>query len=382
MLRDATLDLLKFSAFPELANALSARTDAVLHRWYTVVRDKLPSADALTIEQLRDELPVVLKELVKTIAGDDGSHYTKLEKASEGHGQTRFHQSFSINELLVEYAILRPLLLDEVATQMGRDLTPEEAATLNMGLDTAVRKGVTKFTAFQEHQLKLVAEAQSKYLSFLAHDLRGGLNGVLLMVEVLKRELAGETKFKESIHDLDSMRRSILDTVSTMDRFLHAERFRQGKVQPHNTTVALSSFLQDLTTNFIHHARAKGLEIVCDASTAEPTFTDKEMLLLILQNLVSNAVKYTAKGTIRLSLTKSAGRNWISVADEGPGIPADRLSTLFQPYVRGETHGQDGVGLGLSIAKQAADLIGATLRVNSEPGKGTTFILELPSEPE
>jgi signal transduction histidine kinase len=378
MLRDVTLDLLKFAAFPELAEAISARTESVLHRWYSVVREKLPSADELTIEQLRDELPIVLAELAKTIASDDGSHYTRLEKASEGHGSTRFHQSFSINELLVEYALLRPLLLDEVATHLDRDLSPEEAATLNMGLDAAVRKGVTKFTTFQQHQLKLVAEAQSKYLSFLAHDLRGGLNGVLLMVEVLKRELAGETKFNESIHDLDSMRRSILDTVSTMDRFLHAEQFRQGKVQTHNTTVALPGFVQDLTSNFIHLARAKGLELVCDITTTEAAFTDKEMLLLILQNLLSNAIKYTAKGTVRISLAKADGRTSISIADEGPGIPPDRLAMLFQPFVRGETHGQDGVGLGLSIAKQAADLIGATLRVNSEVGKGTAFTLELP----
>ena len=60
-----------------------------------------------------------------------------------------------------------------------------------MGIDTAVRKSVNKFAAFQQQRLKAVAEAQSKYLSFLSHDLRGGLNGVLLMVEVLKRELAG-----------------------------------------------------------------------------------------------------------------------------------------------------------------------------------------------
>jgi signal transduction histidine kinase len=380
MLQDATLDLLKFSALPELAEAVGARTEAVLQRWYGVVKEKLPTADELTIEQLRDELPVVLGELSQTIASNDGSHYTRLEKASEGHGQTRFHQSYSINELLLEYAMLRPLLIDEVSSHLGRNLTPEEAASLNMGIDAAVRKGVSKFTSFQQQQLKIAAEAQSKYLSFLAHDLRGGLNGVLLMVEVLKRELAGEEKFKESIHDLDSMRRSILDTVSTMDRFLHAERFRQGKVQTHNTTVALPNFLDDLVSNFIHHARAKGLQLISDISATETAFTDKELLLLILQNLLANAVKYTSKGTIRLSLVKADGKTLISVADEGPGIPTDRLATLFQPFVRGETHGQDGVGLGLSIAKQSADLIGAKLSVESQQGKGTTFTLELPGE--
>jgi signal transduction histidine kinase len=377
MLRDATLDLLKYSSLPDLAKAVDVRIEAVLARWHRLVRDKLPSADPLTIDQLRDELPVVLKELAKTIEADDGSHYTRLEHASEGHGMVRFHQSFSINELLVEYALLRPILLDEVATYLGRDLIPDEAAALNMGLDTAVRKGVTRFTTYQQRQLTMVAEAQSKYLSFLSHDLRGGLNGVLLMVEVLKRELGEEEKFSESIHDLDSMRRSIMDTVATMDRFLHAERFRQGKVQPHNTTVALTVFLHDLIANFNHQAKAKGVELIAEISPPVTAFTDKDLLRLILQNLLSNAIKYTPRGTIRLTLNQSAGLVQIAIADEGPGISNGRLASLFEPFVRGETHGQEGVGLGLSIAKQAADLIGAKLLVQSVLGKGTTFTLEL-----
>jgi signal transduction histidine kinase len=377
MLRDATLDLLKYSTFPALADAIDARIEQMLTRWYALVREKLPSADQLTVDQMRDELPVILKELAKTIEADDGSHYTRLEQASEGHGTLRFHQSFSINELLVEYALLRPIVLDEVASYLGRDLTLEEAASLNMGLDTAVRKGVTRFTAYQQQQLKLVAEAQSKYLSFLSHDLRGGLNGVLLMVEVLKRELAGEQKFSESIQDLDSMRRSILDTVATMDRFLRAERFRQGKVEARNSTVSLPAFLRDLIANFNYQAKAKGVELIAEISAPVTAITDKDLLMLILQNLLSNAVKYTPHGSIRIALKTSASKVEISVADQGPGISPERSVNLFEPFVRGETHGQDGVGLGLSIAKQAADLIGARLFVHSVMGKGTTFTLEL-----
>ncbi len=378
MLRDETLDLLKYTSFPAVAAAVDARTEAVLQRWHVVVCQKLPTADQLTIIQMRDELPIVLKELAKTIEEDNGRHYHHLEAASEGHGSVRFHQSFSINELLVEYAILRPILIDEVSTFLGRDLSCEEAAALNMGLDTAVRKGVTRFATYQQQQLKIVADAQSKYLSFLSHDLRGGLNGVLLMVEVLKRELAGEEKFSESLHDLDSMRRSILDTVSTMDRFLHAERFRQGKVQPHNTTIRLGDFLLDLFSNFNLQAKAKGLELVTDLASAGTVFTDKDLLLLILQNLLSNAIKYTRKGKVHVSVAQSGTHVSISVRDDGPGIPPDRLAMLFEPFVRGETHGQEGVGLGLSIAKQAADLIGSSLAVESPPGQGATFILTLP----
>ena len=350
-----------------------------MKRWQAVVCEKLPTADELTLSQLRDELPDVLSELAQTIEAKDGSHFESLQKVSENHGQLRFHQSFDINELLVEYGLLRPILLDEVTTELGRDLNAEEAAAPNMGVDTAVRKSVNKFAAFQQQRLQTVAEAQSKYLSFLSHDLRGGLNGVLLMVEVLKRELAGEQKFSESVADLDLMRRSILDTVSTMDRFLHAERFRQGKVQPRNSSVEIYPLFQEMVAQFNHQAKSKGIELQISNSTHETAFSDKDLIRLILQNLLANAVKYTPSGTVKLiTSTSPDGHLRLSVSDTGPGIAASTLATLFDPYTRGETHGQDGVGLGLSIAKQAADLIGAKLTAESALGHGAMFTLELP----
>jgi signal transduction histidine kinase len=378
MLRDSTLDLLKYAPFPHVAAAVRARIEPVMARWQNVVREKLPTADTLTMEQLRDELPIMLEALAKTLETMDGDHLQAMEAVSEGHGELRFHQSFNISELMIEYGILRSILIDEVITYIGTGLTPEQSAALNMGIDMAVRKSVTRFTAYQARQLKSVAEAQSKYLSFLSHDLRGGLNGVLLMVEVLKRELAGEAKFVSSISDLDSMRKSILDTVGTMDRFLHAERFRQGKVEPKNTTVELSALLGDVAAMFNLQAKAKGVDLSINVSQPTTIFCDRDLLLLILQNLVSNAVKYTPRGKVELSAqTMPAGMVRIVIADQGPGIAPDRIATLFEPFIRGDTHGQDGVGLGLSIAKQAADLIHARIWAESTLGSGSTFLLEL-----
>jgi signal transduction histidine kinase len=333
----------------------------------------------MTLTQLRDELPTVLKELSKTLASEDGSHFERLKTVAQSHGRERFHQSFNIGELISEYGILRPIVLDEVSEHLGRDLSVAQSASLNMGIDTAIRNGVTRFTEFQQQQLKAVVDAQSKNLSFMSHDIRGGLNGVLLMVEVLKRELASEPKFSESIADLDSMRQSILDTVSTMDRFLNAERFRQGKVQPHNTTVQLSQILNDVLLAFRHQADSKGIKLSVPDRSDLTAVTDRDLLLLILQNIVSNAIKYTARGAVELKAQALAdGKMGIAVTDTGPGIAPDRMQLLFAPFTRGETHGQQGMGLGLSIAKQAADLIGASITVHSTVGSGSVFTLALP----
>jgi signal transduction histidine kinase len=379
MLRDATLDLLKFSPFSSVARAIHARIETVLDRWLALVKLELPCADHLTLEQLRDELPDMLAALANTLEAVDGSHFDLLEEAADEHGQLRFHQSYNLNEVLIEYGLLRPLLIDEVVTDLGRQLTAEEIAAISMGLDTAVRRSVIRFTTYQQSQLKVVAEAQSKYLSFLSHDLRGGLNGVLLMVEVLKRELAGEPRFVESIQDLDGMRRSILDTVSTMDRFLHAERFRQGKVQPRNAVVDLRFLLLDLLNQMQHLARAKSLDLQAVVPLGISATTDKDLVLLIMQNLLGNAIKYTVKGQVRVvAEQRGDGGITISVIDHGVGIEDSVMAKMFEPFTRGQTHGQDGVGLGLSIAKQAADVIGAKLTAESKVGEGSTFRLELP----
>ncbi len=378
MLSNATLDLLKFSTFPELAAAVSACLPVIMTRWHAVVVEKLPIADRLTREQLRDEIPMMLGELSRVLGARDGSHLESVVSLSKGHGDLRFHQSYDINQLMIEYGLLRPILLDEVVSHLDRELTTDETASLNMGIDIAVRTAVNQFVAHQQKQLMFVAEAQSKYLSFLSHDLRGGLNGVLLMVEVLKRELASEPKFAESIQDLDSMRRSILDTVATMDRFLHAERFRQGKVQPKNVTVKLQAVIQDLVGQIGYQAKAKNLELKAIVTDGISVVTDRDLLLLILQNLTSNAIKYTREGSVKLGVAPAPdGKVRITVTDTGPGIAEDKVATLFVPFMRGETHDQDGVGLGLSIAKQAADLIGGKLTVDSAVGHGAMFTLEL-----
>src|SRR5439155_22090036 len=113
--------------------------------------------------------------------------------------------------------------------------------------------------------------------------------------------------------------------------------------------------------------------------------SDRELLTLILQNLLGNAIKYSTAGTIRVTATgdcTDGAACRISVIDQGPGIDPQKLSELFRSYTRGETHGQAGTGLGLSIARQAAEHLGAKLWAESNPGNGTVFHLELPGKTE
>jgi signal transduction histidine kinase len=288
-------------------------------------------------------------------------------------------QSYNLAELLVEFDLLRPILMEEAAKHLSRELSLGEMIALNMGVDLCSRRSVLVFVDHQKRELATSAHAQAKYLSFMAHDVRGGLNAILLSAEVLRTELEGDPKYAQAVSDVDTIRRNILDTVSTMDRFLKAEQLRSGKVTAKHEEVDLCRLAHDIVMQYKQQAVAKGLEIEAEAPSSCAVTTDRELVLMVLQNLVQNAVKYASGGRVSVRVGVGASGNTVSVSDEGPGIAAERLGQLFAPYVRGDVRaGDGGVGLGLFIARQAADVLGATLEAQSEAGRGTTFTLRLP----
>ena len=377
-MEQALLDVLKTRSFPELAAAVRAAVQVVVPRWVGQVQRTFPAADELTFAQVRDDLPVVLEHMARALEADRSAATEELLEITPKHGEVRFHQSFNVDQLIGEHQLLRPLLLEEVTAALGRALETDESVALHASLDVVIRRSTAAFVDHQTLQLRAATEAQSKYLSFLSHDLRGGLNGVFLMIEVLRRELVKEPKFAESLEDLEMMRRSIFDTIGTMDRFLHAERFRKGKVQFKPHKVDLSHLIAEVSTQFTYQAKDKKLDLQVVRTGPCPAVTDRELVTMILQNLLSNAMKYTSKGFVRISAKQDAGGCLVSVSDQGSGIPQDKLGDLFGAFTRGDTHGQPGVGLGLSIARQAADVLGAKLWAESKVGEGSTFFLLVP----
>lgn len=382
MLQDVSVPLepLTRSACPELADAIRAAGDRTFERWESMVDAALPSADPHTLALVRDSLSGIIRGIGDAPAAESVPTVESLLKTAE-HGAGRSEQTLKLPEMLQEYALVRQALHEEAAEQLGRSLETIEATTLNARVDAASHSAVLALVDGQARQLRTATEAQSKYLSFLSHDLRGGLNGIFLMIEVLKRELAGRPELAETLEDLDMMRRSLIETIGTMDRFLYAERFRKGKVQTRPSRVNLVHLLHEVAAQFAYQAKDKKIDLHVDVHPPAEMVSDRELMTVIIQNLLSNAVKYTGEGkpvTVtaqRIGDSPAAFR--IEVADHGPGIAPEQLPHLFQSYTRGETHGQSGAGLGLSIAAQAAKLIDATVRVGTTSPAGSTFVVEV-----
>ena len=365
-----------------MAAALRVRTSRVLRRWENAVKKLLPHADALTLHQLRDHLPQILDQTVDALAANHAAPLSELVEMTRSHGSLRFHQQFNVQELIVEYRVLRRILVEEINRGLGGKMKVGQVIALNMGIDTALQHGVMAFINHQKEQLRAAGEVQSRYLSYLSHDLRNNLNGCTLMLEVLRQRLAGLEGFAEDVQDISSVQRSVTETIAGMDRILQAERLRREAIQPRVQSVDLHALVHDVARHASRQAEHKGLKLRLDVPPGVSVDSDRELITLVLQNLIGNAVKYSQHGTITVAARprQDPGRDgWeIDVSDEGPGIAPHHRDRMFQAFSRGETHGQAGVGLGLAIANQAARLLGGRLSFESELDKGSVFRFSLP----
>ena len=383
---DPTVDLLAVRPFPKIAAALKARKGTVLRRWEQEVRKLLPQADELTLGQLRDHLPQILDQSVETLAACHEEPLNELVEMTRSHATIRFHQQFNVQELIVEYRLLRRILIEEINRGLGGKLSVGQVVVLNMAVDTALQHGVMSFIQHQKEQLRSAGEVQSRYLSYLSHDLRNNLNGCTLMLEVLRQRLEGLEGFADDVSDIATIQRSVAETIAGMDRILQAERLRKAAVRPHVAAVDLNALAHDVARQAARSAEHKGLNLVVDVPPGAAVDSDRELITLVLQNLLGNAVKYSASGTVAvrarpwLEAETGEQRGWeLSVSDQGPGISAQHRQRLFDAFSRGETHGQPGVGLGLAIAAHAARLLGGQLAFESEVGVGSTFRATVPN---
>lgn len=227
----------------------------------------------------------------------------------------------------------------------------------------------------QVAQLQEANSAKSRLLAMVSHDLRQPVHALGLMLGRLRRE-PSLSSLRVDMDEINEVVESLSESLSTM---MAVTRLNSGRVTSQAEPVSLSRLFDSLAQEFQSVAADQGLSLEVE-SNALDVYTDPAHLRTILNNLMGNAIKYSLRGTVRLTAELvSPERVVICVQDEGIGIPQDDLSRLFQPYVRLRYHKTlaDGIGLGLAIVKQMTDIINAQIDVESEVGVGTRFMLTL-----
>src|SRR5687768_14056794 len=119
---DLTLDLLTYHSFPLLASALTLRKDSILLEWESAVALTLPAADALTLKSLRDSIPLILQEIIDAFASDQPVATSDLVEGSKLHGESRFQENYNMRELVVEYRLLRRVIIQQISEELDERL--------------------------------------------------------------------------------------------------------------------------------------------------------------------------------------------------------------------------------------------------------------------
>jgi two-component system, OmpR family, sensor histidine kinase SenX3 len=174
---------------------------------------------------------------------------------------------------------------------------------------------------------------------------------------------------------VERLRRTVDRLGRLIDGILRLERFKPDELPVYPETLAPAQVIDQLVADYEYDASRKGLRLDVSANRSARMRVDRDLLVDALGNLIQNAIKYTEKGFVRVTLEEREDEVVFKVEDSGPGISLERQRKLFRP-VRPGLPG--GVGLGLSIAFRAAVAQGGTLDVESEPGRGSTFRLCLP----
>lgn len=261
---------------------------------------------------------------------------------------------------------------------LAKPFTPAE-------LRTTVSRAATHL-ALQRRAKRLAEEKrQARYqlLSVLFHELKSPLAAVEGYLDVLREGFLppGSAQYGEVLERsrarLEGMRRLVVD-------LLDLTRLESGQRKREPVELDAKDVVLRAVETALPAAAARGIEIVVDAPEAAPLVADPGELEIVLNNLLSNAVKYNREGgRVDVTLSRSADGVRLAVADTGIGMTTQEVGRLFGEFVRirnDRTRDIPGSGLGLSIVKKIVELAGGEVSVQSEPGKGTTFTVRLPSE--
>ncbi len=256
----------------------------------------------------------------------------------------------------------------------------------------AVERDITKRKALEidlfnaAEQAEVSNKAKSTFLATMSHELRTPLNGILGMAQIIESNIKDPEQHKQ----ISVLLESGDHLLSLLNDILDFSKIEQNKLELDNLPFDFKDVISPIANTYIPICEDKGLELIIhDQINAGAVFNgDKPRIRQIIFNLISNAVKFTHKGSITLTFShtltaKSKQGLLIKIEDSGIGIREERLDYIFDPFIQAEsatTRQYGGTGLGLAIVKQLVDAMQGYISVESVEGEGTGFTIMLPLE--
>lgn len=343
----------------------------------------LPHLDRILLERCADTIGIALRAAMLR------ARLAELLEESQRQGEELQAQQ---EELRVSNEELEEQSRSLLHSQTNLEQQQAELEQTNVQLEERTHELEGQKQALLVAQAQLVRNAnelsaasryKSEFLANMSHELRTPLNSSLILAKLLSDNRDG-TLSAEQVKYAQAILSSNNDLLALINDILDLARIEAGHVELADEIVVVEGALQRLRETFQPLAREKGLvlEIVADAGAPSQFSADPQRLQQILKNLVANAVKFTEHGSVTLQV-QAAGRERVRfvVRDSGIGIAADQLDAIFEAFRQadGSTRRRyGGTGLGLSISRDLASRMGGQITVESELGRGSTFVLELP----
>lgn len=403
---------------------LVEKIDTIVKNWVEAVclDRQISSADDLPRSAIRDHLPDVLMAMATVLSKSQGSDIQSIIQNSLEHGVLRATQGFAPTEIAREYRLLRQVIFSTLEASLLKG-TVRDVMRVYSVIDATIDEAISQcFKSYVEErlwelqQLQNQAEltnqeltrllrANQENLSQLAHELKNPLNSIIGYSELILRSSRKNPEVQDTFPHLQHIERVLRNgrqLLRLINDTLEISRYEAGKMTLNPVPTDVYALIGDVIEMLQPLASEKELQMVvdwdsdCTDSSAtlqdglrptralEKVLTDPLRLQQIVTNLLSNAIRYTELGTIKLKCKMLSDKEWsIAVSDTGVGIAPEDQSRIFDPFVRASNNNNyvpDSTGLGLAIVSQLVKLMQGKIELLSQVGVGSTFTVILPLE--
>ena len=364
---------------------------------------RIESTVNLSDTALGDSLPQLLQSLATVVDHPQDDIYQGIAEESLEHGSLRARQGYDAAEIAQEYSLLRRIIFSALETHFLKS-SPQEIienfSKIDRVLDEAISlcfKSYVKARLQELEQLQSqltltnqeltrLFEASKEQLSYLAHELKTPLTAVIGYSELLLRlqENVNAESTSPSIRSIERVLQGGRHLLSIVNDSLELSRYETNQIKLNLEWVDVPSLFHGVSEMIEPQAQAQGLQLHIDCANApSKVLTDPFRLQQILTNLLSNAVRYTDDGYIKVTCHDPSNDKWFfTVTDTGIGIALEDRQRIFEPFSQAffnqGRRQNEGTGLGLAIVSRLVKLLQGEIQLDSEVEVGSTFTVTLP----
>lgn len=391
----------------EFSQLLRDKKDLILEQWIILVRQEqaLGTTGEVPYQAIRDTLPKIIEAIASILDPFQDNDQRTLLQTALNHGLINLQPDYKAQEIVREYGLARETIVDVIEEKLEQS-NPKEVIRvmrlIDQAIDEVIRLCFGSYTEEQLQELQVLyaqlkltnqeltrlVRASQENLAHLAHELKTPLSSIIgysdLFLRQQRKHLVEWEKAVPNLEHIEKVLRSGRELLQLINDALEISRYEAGKMPLHlmETNVRNVINLTLEMVEYMAHAKNITIEVDCDQSF-NLIVSDPLRLQQVLTNLVTNAVRYTDKGTVLIRCQVISEQNWsISVIDTGIGIEEKEQSLIFEPYFRvsgcSNTFLPNSTGLGLAIVSRLVKLLQGDIQVFSEVNVGSTFTVTFP----